>query len=520
MKIDILINELGIGKYFYQKECNALLVGEQADVGEGDMVGVNSPIDNQFMVQFKLASINQVNETLTQFQTAHQQLRSIPAPIRGKLVKIIGRKVQAKKNALAHMITFEVGKPLSESRGEVQEWIDICDFAVGLSRQLTGLTLATERYDHRLMEQWHPLGPVLVISAFNFPVAVWAWNAMLAFVCGDSVVWKPSLTTPLCSIAVHKIVMDSIAEISNEGEFFPTQMHGVFLTGVKEAQELVTQPIFPLVSATGSVQMGRDVAVKVAHRLGRSLLELGGNNALIISENADMDLAISAAVFSAVGTSGQRCTTLRRLIIHEAVEKEVMTRMIKAYNTLKIGNPLDEKNHLGPLINQMSYLKMMEALHNAKEQGGEIIWGGERIYPEEGLGGYYVTPALIKINKDAAIVKQETFAPILYIITYRDLSEAIEINNNVPQGLSSALFSTNILEVEKFISVAGSDCGLVNINVGTSGAEIGGAFGGEKETGGGRESGSDAWKNYMRRVTSTINYSKNLPLAQGIKFDL
>ena len=350
-------------------------------------------------------------------------------------------------------------------------------------------------------------------------MAVWAWNAMLALVCGDSVVWKPSPQTPLCSIAAHEIVMDSIEEINNEGEFFPYEIHGLFLTGTVEAQELVKNPIFPLVSATGSVEMGRDVAVNVAHRLGKSLLELGGNNALIISNYADIDLAMRAVVFSAVGTSGQRCTSLRRLIVQETVEKEVITRLIKAYNTLKIGNPLDENNHMGPLINQKSYNKMMEALYQAKAQGGEIILHGERIYPEGCAGGYYVTPALVKIDKDAPIVKQETFAPILYIITYQELSEAIEINNHVPQGLSSALCSTNILEVEQFMSAQGSDCGLVNVNVGTSGAEIGGAFGGEKETGGGRESGSDAWKNYMRRVTSTINYSKKLPLAQGIKFD-
>ena len=520
MKIEKVINELGIDKYFDKFEGRSLFVGRQSSSGEGAIIEVNSPIDNQLMMQFKSANLHQINETLPLFQDAFKKLQVIPAPMRGKLVKIIGNKVQAKKNVLAQLITLEVGKPISEALGEVQEWIDICDFAVGLSRQLTGLTIATERSNHRLMEQWHPLGPVLIISAFNFPLAVWAWNSMIAFVCGDSVVWKPSPLTPLCSIAAHEIVMDSIEEINNDGEFFPYEIHGLFFTGTMEAQELVKNPIFPLVSATGSVEMGRDVAINVAQRLGKSLLELGGNNALIISNYADIDLAIRAVVFSAVGTSGQRCTSLRRLIVQETVEKEVITRLIKAYNTLKIGNPLDINNHMGPLINQKSYNKMMEALIKAQEQGGKIILNGERIYPEGCVDGYYVTPALVKIDKDAPIVKQETFAPILYIITYQDLSEAIDINNHVPQGLSSALCSTNILEVEQFMSTQGSDCGLVNVNVGTSGAEIGGAFGGEKETGGGRESGSDAWKNYMRRVTSTINYSKKLPLAQGIKFDL
>ncbi len=393
--------------------------------------------------------------------------------------------------------------------------IDICEFAVGLSRQLYGLTMASERPGHRLTEQWHPLGPVGVISAFNFPVAVWSWNAMLALVCGDPVIWKPSEKTPLTAMACHAIAMECVAEMDEA----PSDLLQLVVGGADVGQALAAHPGIPLVSATGSVPMGRSVAQTVAGRLGRSLLELGGNNAAVVAESADLDLAIRAIVFSAAGTCGQRCTSLRRLIVHETVADEVRRRVLAAYETLPIGDPRDEGVLVGPLIDEAAYEHMQSALDQARDQGGNVH-GGHRISDPVPSGGFYVQPALVEIDLSAPIVQNETFAPILYFGTYRDFADAIAIQNGVPQGLSSAVFTRDMREAEWFCSPAGSDCGLANVNIGTSGAEIGGAFGGEKETGGGRESGSDAWRAYMRRATNTINYSRDLPLAQGIKFDI
>jgi aldehyde dehydrogenase (NAD+) len=450
-----------------------------------------------------------------QAQEAFLQWRVVPAPQRGQLVRRYGELLREHKEDLATVVAWEAGKSSAEAVGEVQEMIDVCEFAVGLSRQLYGKTIATERPAHRMMEQWHPLGAIGVISAFNFPVAVWAWNAMLALVCGDSVVWKPSEKTPLSAIACQVLMDRAVGEL----EFVPAGVSNLVIGGADVGQALAEDARLPLISATGSVPMGRAVAQTVAARLGRSLLELGGNNGMVVTPSADLALAERAIVFAAVGTCGQRCTTLRRLIVHESVVDALVARLKKTYESLPIGNPLADGTLVGPLIDERAAAAMDEALAAAKEQVGRVVCGGGRVTEGVPKGGYYVRPAIVEISADAAITKHETFAPILYVMRYQTLDEAIRIHNDVPQGLSSAIFTGDVREAEIFSSATGSDCGIANVNIGTSGAEIGGAFGGEKETGGGRESGSDSWQAYMRRTTNTINYSDQLPLAQGIRFE-
>jgi aldehyde dehydrogenase (NAD+) len=431
--------------------------------------------------------------------------------VRGELVRQIGLELRRHKEDLGLLVTLEAGKIRSEGQGEVQEMIDMCDFAVGLSRQLHGLTIASERPDHRLFEQWHPLGLVGVITAFNFPVAVWAWNAMLAAVCGDSVVWKPSHVTPLTAIAVQRIASDVCRRMQAPPIF------QLCITADKSAGEwLADDPRVPLVSATGSCAMGRVVGQRVAARLGKSLLELGGNNAAIVTESADLELALRGAVFAAVGTAGQRCTSLRRLIVHESIADAFVAKLAAAYRSIKIGDPREEGVLCGPLISAQAAEQMMTALEQVQAQGGSIVCGGRRV----DRPGHFVEPTIVRAHPGMPIVREETFAPILYVLTYRTLEEAISLHNDVPQGLSSAIFTDRLREAEQFLSARGSDCGIANVNIGTSGAEIGGAFGGEKDTGGGRESGSDAWKAYMRRQTCTVNYGATLPLAQGVKFEL
>jgi aldehyde dehydrogenase (NAD+) len=493
----------------------ALASGRQWRPGTGPILSVCSPIDGSSLASFPAATPNEVSGVVDAAVEAFCTWRTVPAPRRGELVRRIGERLRRQKSDLAALVSWEVGKITQEALGEVQEMIDMADFAVGLSRQLHGLTIASERPMHRLAEQWHPLGPVGVITAFNFPVAVWAWNAFLALVCGDPVVWKPSERTPLSAMACQAIVSGVLADMP---ELPPGLVNLVIGLGPEAGHALTASPAIPLVSATGSVRMGRAVAQTVAARLGRSLLELSGNNGMIVAPSADLDLAVRAIVFAAVGTAGQRCTTLRRLIVHESLADRLLARLLAVYDRLPIGHPLQEGILIGPLIDQHAAEAMDEALRQASHQGGQVHGGGRA--PGGVPGGTYVRPAIVEISPAAPIVQQETFAPILYLLRYQSLEQAIAIHNHVPQGLASAIFTQDIREAELFCSAAGSDCGIVNVNIGTSGAEIGGAFGGEKETGGGRESGSDAWKAYMRRATSTINYSAQLPLAQGIKFEV
>jgi aldehyde dehydrogenase (NAD+) len=499
---------------FGVKTPRALASGATWSAGAGQRMAIHSPIDGNLLAEFPAATAADAATVIASARRAFDLWRLVPAPKRGELVRRIGNRLREREEDLALLVSLECGKILAESRGELQEMIDICDFAVGLSRQLHGLSIASERPAHRLAEQWHPLGPVAVITAFNFPVAVWAWNAMLALVCGDTLVWKPSEKTPLCAMACHQIVCDVIAETPG----VPAGVVNLVVGSRAEVgQALAASPDVPLVSATGSVAMGRSVAETVARRLGRSLLELGGNNAAIVAPSTDMELALRAIVFAAAGTCGQRCTTLRRLIVHRTLADELLARLLAVYERLPIGDPLDERTLVGPLVDDRAGEHMQVALEAARRQGGRVH-GGTRLTSNVPAGGVYVQPAIVEIDPAAAIVEQETFAPILYFIRYDTLAEAIAIQNGVPQGLASAIFTNDVREAELFCSAAGSDCGIVNVNIGTSGAEIGGAFGGEKETGGGRESGSDSWKNYMRRATNTINYSSELPLAQGIEF--
>lgn len=496
----------------------SIVIGSQALATKGKELGVYSPVDGQVLTAIRIAKAKDLDPVIQQAHDAFRQWRNIPAPQRGQLVRVIGDWVRRWKEPLAEFITVEAGKTYQEALGEVQEWIDICDFAVGLSRQLYGLTIATERPDHRMMEQWHPLGPVGVITAFNFPMAVWAWNAMIGLVCGDTFIWKPSEKTPLCALACQTVVARAL-ESFPEWQSFSQGLSSVVVGDREVGHELASNPRLPLISATGSVTMGRKVGAVVAERLGKTLLELGGNNGLIVAPSARMDLAIRAIVFAAVGTTGQRCTSLRRLIVHSSMIDQVQEQLVAAYRQLKIGNPFDHAVHIGPLIDQHSFDAMQAALNRVNAEGGQLVYGGEEITQGLPSGGVYVTPALVRMPGNTEVVKEETFAPILYLIPYDDFAAAIELHNDVPQGLSSALFTQDMAEAERFLSASGSDCGIANINIGTSGAEIGGAFGGEKDTGGGRESGSDAWKNYMRRSTNTINYGDALPLAQGIEFD-
>ncbi len=474
-----------------------------------------SPVDGTQIASVSTTTKEIYNHIVTKSEEAFLIWRAWPAPRRGEIVRQVGEALREKKHALGSLVSYEMGKSLQEGMGEVQEMIDICDFAVGLSRQLHGFTMHSERPQHRMYEQWHPLGIVGIISAFNFPVAVWSWNSLLAWVCGNVVIWKGSEKTPLCSIACQFIV----SEIFKKNEV--PEGVSCIITGGREAGEWISEDHrIPLVSATGSTRMGKALAAIVASRLGKSLLELGGNNAIIISDHADVDIAVTGALFGAVGTAGQRCTSTRRLIVHEKIYEKVKNKLINAYAQLKIGNPLNEKNHVGPLIDKEAVNMYERAIKTCIKQGGNFIVEGGVLSGEGFESGCYVKPCIAEATPEFEIVTQETFAPILYLLKYKTLDEAIQIQNKVPQGLSSAIMTLNLREAEQFLSFKGSDCGIANVNIGTSGAEIGGAFGGEKETGGGRESGSDAWKSYMRRQTNTINYSTKLPLAQGIQFDL
>ena len=478
---------------------------------------VKSPIDGSVIGSIEKDSPSSTDTKIAKAQAAFQAWRVIPAPRRGELVRRLGELLRQHKSDLATLVSVEAGKITSEALGEVQEMIDICDFAVGLSRQLHGLTIASERPNHRMMEQWLPLGPTAVITAFNFPVAVWAWNAALGLVCGNSLIWKPSEKTPLTAIATQALFEKACAALANEGT--PTEgLLGLVIGQADLGKCLAEDARVALVSATGSCRMGADLAPRVAARFGKCLLELGGNNAVIVSPTANLDLAIRGTVFGAWGTAGQRCTTTRRLIVHRSILDAVIKRLDAARASLPIGNPTEAGILVGPLIDERAFAAMQAALTQARTEGGKIF-GGERALEERFANAWYARPALVVMPSQTAIVKEETFAPILYVIPYDRLEEAIAMNNDVPQGLSSAIFTNDLTEAERFLSAAGSDCGIANVNLGTSGAEIGGAFGGEKQTGGGRESGSDAWKSYMRRATNTINYGRDLPLAQGVKFD-
>ena len=474
---------------------------------------VTSPVNGQPLFSVRWSTVADVDGAVDRAEAAFRQWRTVPAPVRGGLVRRFGELLRRHKEDLGTLVSLEVGKITSEALGEVQEMIDICEFAVGLSRQLYGKTISSERPGHRLMETWHPLGVVGVISAFNFPAAVWSWNTAVALVCGDPVVWKPSELAPLTAAACAAVLDRAIAETGA-----PEALGQVLIGGADIGEALVDHPGIALLSATGSTRMGRAVGPRVAERFGRSLLELGGNNAAIVTPSADLDLTTRGIVFSAAGTAGQRCTTMRRVIAHVDVIEELTARLADAYRRLPIGSPMAEGTLVGPLIHGAAFKAMQNALEGARQQGGELVVGGGRRLEEEAPDAYYAEPAIVRMPEQTDIVRQETFAPILYVMPYRTLEEAISLNNGVPQGLSSSIFTSDHADAERFLAADGSDCGIANVNIGTSGAEIGGAFGGEKETGGGRESGSDAWRSYMRRATNTINYSGELPLAQGVEF--
>lgn len=508
--IQKILNNLNI-----QESNSGTSYGQQWLGGGKEQIDSFSPVDGEKIASVRATSKDQYDQVISNAQDAFKQWRLLPAPQRGEIVRQIGQALRDHKEDLGKLVSYEMGKSLQEGLGEVQEMIDICDFAVGLSRQLYGLTMHSERPGHRMYEQWHPLGIVGIISAFNFPVAVWSWNAALAWVCGDVTVWKPSEKVPLTAIACQKIVQKVFH--SNGVDSAVSSL----VIGARDVGEwLAADTRIPLISATGSTRMGKEVGKVVGARLGKTILELGGNNAVIISQYADLDVTIPGVVFGSVGTAGQRCTSTRRLIIHESIYEEVKTRLVKAYGQLKIGDPLDASNHVGPLIDRDAVSMYEAAMKRIIADGGKALIAGEVLKGGTWKSGCYVKPAIYEVENHYPIVCSETFAPILYLIKYGTIEEAIEKQNAVPQGLSSAILTNNLRESELFLSHAGSDCGIANVNIGTSGAEIGGAFGGEKETGGGRESGSDAWKAYMRRQTNTINYSDNLPLAQGIKFDL
>jgi aldehyde dehydrogenase (NAD+) len=489
--------------------------GQKEGNGAGSPLDSYSPVDGNRIASVGTCGQEDYEKVVTSAQAAFIEWRKWPAPKRGEIVRQIGDALRAKKEPLGKLVSYEMGKSLQEGLGEVQEMIDICDFAVGLSRQLYGLTMHSERPLHRMYEQYHPLGIVGIVSAFNFPVAVWSWNTMLAWVCGDVCIWKPSEKAPLSGVACQNIVKEVF-----EANDVPDGVSCIVQGDYKVGEMMTADKRVPLVSATGSIRMGKKVAAAVGSRLGNTLLELGGNNAVIITENADLNISIVGALFGAVGTCGQRCTSTRRLIIHESVYDEVKNSLKKAYGQLRIGNPLDEKNHVGPLIDKQAVDAYLNALEQVQAEGGKLVVEGGVLEGEGYESGCYVKPAIAEAQNHFKIVQQETFAPILYLLKYSTIEEAIALQNGVDQGLSSAIMTTNLRQAELFLSYAGSDCGIANVNIGTSGAEIGGAFGGEKETGGGRESGSDAWKVYMRRQTNTINYSTELPLAQGIKFDI
>ena len=497
-----------------QKENEGSSTGAKWIQSKGELISSFSPVDNQLIgavVTTDAAAYEQVIKTA---EAAFIEWRNWPAPKRGEVVRQLGEALRKDKAALGQLVSYEMGKSLQEGLGEVQEMIDICDFAVGLSRQLYGLTMHSERPSHRMYEQWHPMGIVGIISAFNFPVAVWSWNAALAWVCGNVTVWKPSEKTPLCGNAIQKIVEKVFAD--ND---VPEGVNNLIQGGREVGEWMTKDTNIPLVSATGSTRMGKELNKEVAGRLGKTILELGGNNAIIITEHADLDMSLIGAVFGAVGTAGQRCTSTRRLIIHEKIYDQFVAKLVKAYQQIKIGNPLDSNNHMGPLIDKDAVKMYLNSIEACKKEGGHFIVEGGVLEGDQYASGCYVKPCIAEAKPEYKIVQHETFAPILYLLKYKTIEEAIDIQNGVPQGLSSAIMTLNMRESELFLSAKGSDCGIANVNIGTSGAEIGGAFGGEKETGGGRESGSDAWKAYMRRQTNTINWSTQLPLAQGIKFD-
>ena len=510
-----------LAKLDFASEAASILkkLGVADSAYQGGTLAVSSPINGQ-----KIAAVAELDAAATKAaidkaDAAFRAWRLVPAPKRGELIRLLGEELRAAKTDLGRLVSIEVGKITSEGLGEVQEMIDICDFAVGLSRQLYGLTIATERSEHRMMETWHPLGVVGIISAFNFPVAVWSWNAALAIVCGNATVWKPSEKTPLTALAAHALFDRAVARFNAEGGNAPEGLSAVIIGKRDIGEVLVDHKKVALVSATGSTAMGRAVGPRVAQRFARSLLELGGNNAAIVCPSADLDLTLRGVAFAAMGTAGQRCTTLRRLFVHDSVYDQLVPRLVKAYGSVTIGNPLENGNLVGPLIDKGSFERMQSAIEAARALGG-TVHGGDRVKADEAENAYYVRPALVEMPKQEGPVEDETFAPILYVIRYSDFDAALALNNDVPQGLSSSIFTNNLREAEAFLSARGSDCGIANVNIGPSGAEIGGAFGGEKETGGGRESGSDSWRAYMRRATNTINYGASLPLAQGVTFDV
>ncbi len=489
--------------------------GQTSLAGSRKYIQSHSPVDGQLIGAVSVTTREQYDAVIAQAEAAFKTWRDVPAPKRGEIVRQYGEVLRQYKAPLGQLVSYEMGKSLQEGLGEVQEMIDICDFAVGLSRQLYGLTMHSERPAHRMYEQWHPLGVVGIISAFNFPVAVWSWNAMIALVCGDVCVWKGSEKAPLCAIACQ-LLLQKVLKANDLPEGISSIVTGDFKVG-----EMLTKDTrIPLISATGSTRMGKAIGKTVAERLGRSLLELGGNNAIIVAPSADLKIVLTGAVFGAVGTAGQRCTSTRRLIIHESQFEEVKKVMASAYKQLRIGDPLDSNNHVGPLIDKMAVEHYLHAIAEVKKAGGKMLVEGGVLEGKGYESGCYVRPCIAEAENHWPIVQHETFAPILYLLKYKTLEEAIALQNGVPQGLSSAIMTTNLKEAERFLSAAGSDCGIANVNIGTSGAEIGGAFGGEKETGGGRESGSDAWKSYMRRATNTVNFGTSLPLAQGVKFDI
>ena len=494
-------------------------LGVQLNKHQGDGLTARSPIDGATLATLRCDSPESVATKISAAHGAFLVWRNIPAPKRGELVRLLGEELRANKDALGQLVTIESGKILQEGLGEVQEMIDICDFAVGLSRQLYGLTIASERPEHRMMEQWHPLGVVGIISAFNFPVAVWAWNAALALVCGNALVWKPSEKTPLVALASVALLERAIQRYRAADGFVPEGLSQLLIGRADVGEAMVDDPRVALISSTGSTRMGRAVGARAAARFARTILELGGNNAMIVAPSADLKMVQTAALFSAVGTAGQRCTSLRRLIVHSSIYDQLLPRLKSAYASIRIGDPLDAATLVGPLVDQAAFDAMQSAL-SAASADGAVVTGGERAQEKAQPNAYYVQPAIVEVAAQTATVRHETFAPILYVLRYENLDDAIALQNAVPQGLSSSIFTSDMREAEMFLSASGSDCGIANVNIGTSGAEIGGAFGGEKETGGGRESGSDSWKAYMRRATNTINYSRELPLAQGIKFDV
>jgi aldehyde dehydrogenase (NAD+) len=490
-------------------------IGVPRKLFEGGALQVRTPITGEVIGRVNISDAAATEQAIASAHDAFLEWRKIPAPRRGELVRLVGEEVRREKTALGRLVTLEAGKIISEGLGEVQEMIDICVYAAGLSRQLCGLTIASERPNHRMMETWHPLGVTGVISAFNFPVAVWSWNAALAFVCGNSVVWKPSEKTPLCALATQALFERAAARFGG----VPVGLSTLLIGGRETGEMLVEHRRVPLVSATGSTAMGRQVGPRVASRFGRTILELGGNNAAIICPAADLDLALRGIAFAAMGTAGQRCTTLRRLIVHDSVYEQLVPRLKKVYESVSIGDPRDSETLVGPLIDGHAFEAMQKSLKDANDAAGKVV-GGERVHVAPHSDAFYVRPALVEMPRQTGPVTCETFAPILYVMKYTEFEEALRLHNGVTQGLSSSIFTTDLREAEQFVSTEGSDCGIANVNIGPSGAEIGGAFGGEKETGGGRESGSDVWKLYMRRATNTMNYGKDLPLAQGVRFEI